>query len=168
MMRRTLSCAGLAWALLACGGTSLDLGSNDAGVPYDADCKPGTYVGTYVCNNTSSSPLQFSGSGPIAVTLVPGGAQALRIAPDASLSSFASGTASTSSLSGTLECATRQLTGQIDHVVFASSMFSAELAGSGAFTAQYDADASVPALVGGVLDPPSTLSTMCTWSATLQ
>ena len=54
-MRRWAGIA-VAWALCGC-GTSLDLGSNDAGIPYDADCKAGVYTGTYACTPASGAIL---------------------------------------------------------------------------------------------------------------
>ncbi len=166
-MPRLLACATLACLVSGC-STALDLGSNDAGVPYDADCKAGTYTGKYSCTTTTTSPLQLSGNGPITLTLVPAGADSLALAPDASLSSTNSGTTSTSTLTGVLDCATGKLTGTVGHVVFTSGTFNGSVTGSGAFSAVYDADASTPALVEGVLVPPPTLATMCTWTATLE
>jgi|HubBroStandDraft_6_1064221.scaffolds.fasta_scaffold423630_1 hypothetical protein len=166
-MRRLLAFAILAWLVSGC-STGLDLGSNDAGVPYDADCKPGTYTGNYSCTTATTSPLQFSGNGPITVTLVPAGADSLALTPDASLSSTSSGTTSTSMLAGVLDCATRKLTGTVSHVVFTSGTFDGFVTGSGAFSAVYEADAGTPALVDGVLKPPPTLAAMCTWTATLE
>lgn len=162
--------AAFVWALPAC-STPLDLGYNDAGIPYDAECRPGTYVGSYSCGPTTASPLQLLGivgDGSIAVTLVPSGAETLALTPDAALSSTMSGATSTSSLSGTLDCATRMLTGTTGQVVFSSSTFNGTLSGSGAFTAVYNADASPPELVNGVLDPPASLGASCTWSAKLE
>jgi hypothetical protein len=167
---RRLACAALLWALPGC-STSLDLGYNDAGVPYDADCKPGTYTGGYSCIPASGSPfaaLGAMGDGSISVTLVPGGAHSLGVAPDASISNMLSGTTETSSLSGVLDCSTRKLTGSLGHVVISSAAGSGTITGSGAFTAIYDADASPPALVDGVLDSPPVLGATCTWSARLE
>jgi hypothetical protein len=166
-MPRLLACATLVCLVSGC-STALDLGSNDAGVPYDADCKPGTYAGTYSCMTTSNSLVPLSGNGPITVTLVPSGAGSLALTPDASLSSTSSGTTSTSTLTGVLDCATRKLTGTVGHVVFMSGTFNGSITGSGMFGAVYDADASTPALVEGVIDPPATLAATCTWTATLQ
>jgi hypothetical protein len=161
----------IAFAVLPGCSTSLDLGYNDAGVPYDADCMPGTYAGGYSCTATSSSLFPGEGTlgdGSLSVTLVPSGAQLLALPSDASLSSGASGATSTSSLAGVLDCPTRQLTGIVGNVIFSSSTFTGTLSGSGVFTAVYDADASPPRLINGVLDPPPTLGAACTWSATLQ
>ena len=166
-MGRLLACATLGCAVWGC-GPALDLGSNDAGVPYDADCRPGTYAGTYACTTTPGALIQISGNGPIAVTLVPSGARSLALTPDASLSSTSSGTTSTSSLSGVLDCSTRKLTGAVSHVVFSSTAFMGTISGTGTLEAVYDADASPPALVGGILDPPASLSATCTWTAQLE
>jgi hypothetical protein len=158
----------LAWVLSGCGIT-LDLGSNDAGVPYDADCRPGTYAGSYSCTTKPGSLLQgVSNNGPITVTLVPAGPGSLALTPDASLSSASSGTASNSSLSGVLDCSKRKLTGMVGEVVISSATFNGTILGSGAFDAVYDADASPPALVGGLLVPPPILAATCTWTATLE
>jgi hypothetical protein len=169
-MRRPFAIAGLL-GLLSWGSgcsTALDLGSNDAGIPYDADCKPGTYAGTYACTASPGSLIQFAGSGPIALTLVPSGAVTLSLTPDASLSSTASGTAADSMLSGVLDCATGQLTGTVSDVVFSSSTFHGTITGTGALTAVYATDGGPPSLLQGILDPPAALATMCTWTATLQ
>jgi hypothetical protein len=169
-MGRPLTCAALAVLLAGC-SADLDLGSNDAAIPYDAECRPGTYSGTYDCTTTagSSFPLSgISGNGTIAITLVPAGAHSLALAPDASLSTTSSGTTSTSSLSGVLDCSTRKLVGTDGHVTFSSASFMGEINGTGSFEATYDADASPPALVGGTLVAPASLAAMCTWSATLE
>jgi hypothetical protein len=149
-------------------GTSLNLGSNDAGIPYDADCKAGTYVGSYHCTGGTGSPFAFSQDGPLSMALVPAGATTLAIAPDAALSSTAAGGTSTETLRGALDCPGRTLQGTAGDVSFLSPTFKGTLQGGGAFTATYDADASPPTLVDGVLDPPPSLGTTCTWSAQLQ
>jgi hypothetical protein len=168
---RRLACAALLGALPGC-GTPLDLGYNDAGVPYDADCRPGTYVGGFSCTPASTSIFAMvggMGDGSITVTLVPTGAATLAVAPDAALvSPLITGATSTTALSGILDCPKRQLTGSASDVRFSSPTFSGTLAGMGAFTAVYDADASPPALISGVLDSPPSLGATCTWSAALQ
>jgi hypothetical protein len=166
-MTRPLFLAILLSALAGC-STALDLGSNDAGVPYDADCKPGTYSGTYACTASSGSPFQIASKGQLAITLVPAGARMLALSPDASLSSTTSGTTANSRLSGVLDCPSRKLTGAVDGVAFSSSTVQAMITGTGVLDAIYDPDASPPALVQGTLSPPPSLSTMCTWSATLE
>jgi hypothetical protein len=160
----------LAFALTSlCGcSTALDLGSNDAGVPYDADCRPGTYAGNFACIPTDSSVIQFSTQGAIAVTLVPIGARTLALPPDASLIISTSGTTTTSLLSGTLDCATRALKGGYGPVEFTSTTFSGTVLGTGVFSATYDPDASPPALIDGVMQPPPSLAAKCTWSAQLK
>ncbi len=173
-LARRLASAVLALAVaLVLGGcsTSIDLGYNDAGVPYDADCKPGTYAGTYSCLAASNSifpSLSVLGDGSIAVTLVPSGADTLGVERDASLSNVVSGAATKVPLTGVLDCGARKLTGATGNVLFSSTGFSGTVTGAGPFTAVYDPDASPPRLVNGVLDPPSSLGAMCTWSATLQ
>jgi hypothetical protein len=151
--------------------TSLDLGYNDAGVQYDAECKPGTYVGGFSCTATSTSifaGMGGMGDGSITVTLVPAGSDTLTLAPDAALLSNLTGATSTTALSGVLDCSKRTLTGVASHVQFYSPTFTGMLTGMGAFTAVYDADASPPALVNGVLDAPPSLGATCAWSATLE
>jgi hypothetical protein len=169
IMRRWLPyCAALAWVASACDVT-LDLGTNDAAAPYDAACKQGEYVGTYACEGgTAASALALSTGGPIAFVLVPSGADTLAVAPDAALSSSASGSSATETFAGTLDCATRRLTGSLGDVVGSSSTIDTMIRGGGAFTAVYVDDAGSPALVGGVFDPPPTLSSSCSWSAVLQ
>jgi hypothetical protein len=147
--------ASLAGFLAGCSST-LDLGSNDAGIPYDADCAPGSYSGTYECVVSSGATVPLSASGSITVVLVPAGAHTLALAPDAA-----------TALSGRLDCSTRALSGKAGPVAFSSSTFNGTVTGAGSLTAAYDADASPPALVGGVLDPPAALDSTCTWSAHL-
>ncbi|HTB77896.1 MAG TPA: hypothetical protein VK762_31840 [Polyangiaceae bacterium] len=167
-LRRPLACATLAWVMSGC-VTPLDLGSNDAGVPYDASCKVGTYVGTYSCTTTASSPLgSLSGEGPIVLTLVPTGPRTLGLTPDASLSTTSSGTTATSALSGTLDCSTLKLTGTVTDVEFTSSTFSGIVSGTGVIDAVYEVEAGRPALVQGVLTPPPSFAATCTWMAHLE
>jgi hypothetical protein len=169
-LARRLASAVLALALAGC-STSLDLGYNDAGVPYDADCKPGTYAGSYSCTAASTSLFpsgSLLGDGSIAVTLAPTGAVTLGVERDAALWNTVSGTMTMIGLSGVLDCASRRLTGQTGNVIFSSTAISGTVSGAGPFTAVYDPDASPPRLLDGVLDPPSSLSATCTWSATLQ
>lgn len=168
-MPRLLACATLACLVSGC-STALDLGSNDAGVPYDADCKPGTYTGSFSCVTASTSLIAAASSGHIAVTLVPAGAHTLALEPDASLSLSGANTgpSAIASLSGALDCPTRKLKGLDGPVVFSSAGFHGMVSGSGSFDAIYDADASPPALVDGILNPPPTLGGTCTWTATLE
>jgi hypothetical protein len=167
-MRRPFALAALLGVLSGCSSMALDLGSNDAGIPYDASCQPGTYTGTYACNTSPGSPIQLAGNGPITITLVPSGASTLSLTPDASIASTASGTTANSMLVGVLDCATRQLTGVVEHVTFSSPTFNGTITGTGTLTAVYVADGGPPALLQGVLDPPPALTTMCTWTATLE
>src|SRR5580693_3333103 len=81
----------LAMCLAAC-GTSLDLGSNDAGIPYEASCAPGTYVGIFQCSGGGSAtdsaiPIGAAGisaNGTLSLDLRPAGAHVLALPPDAS------------------------------------------------------------------------------------
>jgi hypothetical protein len=152
---------------VAC-GTSLDLGSNDAGIPYDADCVPGVYTGMLSCTVAPSSPVAFSTSAPLTLVLAPAGGHILALPPDASLVSDNSGTTSVTTLVGRLDCPSRQFVGQDGPVAFSSSAFKGTVSGTGAFTATYDPDASPPQLVNGVLDSAPTLGSNCTWTATHQ
>ena len=148
--------------------TALNLGSNDAGVPYDADCKPGTYSGSYSCTPISGSLLQgVSSNGPIAVTLVPAGAGSLALL-DASLSSASTGTTTTSSLSGVLDCSTRKLTGKVGAVVIlvADRQWHPQRKWRVRRRLRRRRE---PARTGqGVLDSPAVLAATCTWTATLE
>ncbi len=165
---RPLACATLAWVMSGC-VTPLDLGSNDAGVGYDASCKVGTYAGTYSCTSTTTSPLTgvAPSAGPIVITLVPTGARTLGLS-DASLSITTSGTTATSALGGTLDCATLKLTGTVSDVEFTASSFHGTVSGTGVLDAVYEADGGPPALVQGVLNPPAIFGTTCTWTAHLE
>jgi hypothetical protein len=152
-----------------CGcNTPLDLGWNDAGAPYDADCRPGTYTGMFACTPADASFIQPSSQGSIAVTLVPIGVQTLALPPDASLMIGGSGTTATSMLSGTLDCSTRELRGRLGPVQFSSASFYGSILGNGTLSAVYDPDASPPALIDGVIDGPPSLAATCTWAAHLQ
>lgn len=150
--------------------TTFDLGSNDAGVPYDADCKPGTYTGNFSCMSTSTLALlpSMPEAGQITVTLVPAGPHTLALPPDAALSTDYSGTIGTEPLMGVLDCSTRKLTGMTLNVMLRSSTFNGTVNGSGTFDAVYNADASPPELDNGTLSPPSVFATSCTWSAKLE
>lgn len=122
LLGRILAYASLAPALpCLCGCTStLNLGSNDAGVLYDADCKPGTYAGS----TSDGSLFAFVPSGPIAVTLVPIGTDTLALGPDASLSSPLAG------IDGTrkepCERRERRDTSSLNHLLRRSAFWGAE------------------------------------------
>jgi hypothetical protein len=173
-------------ALTGCGGEKLFLGGGG-----DSGCAPGTYAGVYNCNMGSDASFQVTGfdaaafqqpaSGRIAFELQGDvGGKALHIAPGSRFTSTQSGSfasvdlsgTSSSDLSGTLDCATYRLTGTLANVTFASMTLTVAEKGVGAVSADYDASASPPALVNGVIDPPPTLpgffSTTCTWTAELQ
>jgi hypothetical protein len=169
-MRRALHLVALA-CTCAC-GTTLDLGANDAAVPYDADCKAGTYSGNYACNSSpGSGALALSASGALSLRLVTvGQPTTLAIAADAAVSSTISGGTATSAIGGSLDCSSRKLTGTIAGFNYVSPSVTTSVAGAGPFTADYDADASPPALVNGVMDAPigGGQSSTCTWAATLQ
>jgi hypothetical protein len=167
---RILACARLSTALLwmLCGcGSKLDLGSNDAGATYDADCRPGTYAGTYACSEAGGSLLLFPPNGPVVIRLVPIGASTLALPPDASLLSTTAGATFISTVTGVLDCSTRMLTGAVPRVALSSPTIKTTIDGNGQFSAIYDPDASPPALVDGVFGPPQLTST-CSWTAQLQ
>jgi hypothetical protein len=170
-MGRLLACVALTCSVAAC-GNNFDLGSNDAGVPYDADCKPGTYSGTYLCTSMTSVVLPgvsaVPGTGTITLTLVPNGAHTLALTPDAALKTTTSGTTFIEPLTAALDCPTRQLDGATQGVLIMASGFSGMVTGKGTLTAIYNADASPPELDNGTLVPPPMLSTTCTWSAKLE
>jgi hypothetical protein len=166
-MRSPLALAALLFGATGC-NTGLDLGWNDAGIPYEGECKPGTYSGSYACTTTSASPVQLSGTGPFSITLVPSGARTLSLTPDASLATTSSGITAVAFLSGVLDCSTRQLTGIVSEVTYSSPMFNATVTGTGRLGAVYEEDGGPPTLLEGILDPPSTLETTCTWTATLE
>ena len=150
--------------------TTFDLGSNDAGAQYDADCKPGTYTGNYSCVSTSTTSFLpgVQGTGTINVTLVPAGPHTLVLPPDAALSTTSGGTTGTEALRGMLDCPTRKLTGMTGDVLIINSAGNGTVNGNGSFDAVYNADASPPELDNGTLSPPSVFGASCTWSAKLQ
>jgi hypothetical protein len=169
-MGRLLCGVSLVWSISACGST-LDLGSNDASVAYDADCKAGTYSGTYTCTNlpdTGALTATLPTSGVLSVTLVTVGAPTtLAIGPDAALSTAIQGGTASSAITGTLDCSTRKLKGTITGPTFSSGTLILNTVGTGPFSADYAADASPPALVDGVMDPPVG-GTTCSWMAKLR
>jgi hypothetical protein len=166
-MGRLLACVALTCSVAAC-GNNFDLGSNDAGVSYDADCKPGTYSGTYSCTSMSVFPVPLAGTGSIALTLVPAGPHTLMLTTDAALLTNTSGTIAREPLTAVLDCPTRQLDGATQGVSFMASGFSGMVTGRGTLTAIYNADASPPELDNGTLVPPPALTATCTWSAKLE
>jgi hypothetical protein len=109
----------------------------------------------------------FAPNGPIVVTLVPSGADTLALSPDASLSTETSGPMSTATVSGTLECSTRKLKGTVLQIALSSGTLDTTIHGQGDFSATYDPDASPPALIDGVMNPPLLAST-CSWTAQLK
>jgi hypothetical protein len=155
----------IAVASLAACSSTLNLGSNDAGVAYDAACVPGTYTGTYQCSTAPGSLLVGSMGGPLVVTLVPAGATTLALTTDAALSATNSGAMFSSALSGVLDCRTGQLTGVVSQVTIMSPTFGGIVAGTGSLSATYDTEGGAPALVDGVIDPPPTVGATCTWTA---
>jgi hypothetical protein len=167
-MKRLLACVALACVASGC-STTFDLGSNDAGIPYDADCKPGIYSGTYSCAPTPGSLFQLPASGVIKITLVPSGARTLALTPDASLSSVSTGTTFTSELSGVLDCSTRRFTGTTGSVMILSPSFRGSVSGTtGTFDAVYNDDAGTPMLDDGTVVPLAVVAATCSWTAKLE
>jgi hypothetical protein len=163
---RALAATAVIAAASGCSTTPLDLGSNDAGIVYDAACAPGSYEGTYVCTLAGNPFLALlSSDGMLGLTLVPSGATSLSLTADAAVVTNVMGTLSTTRISGTLDCSTGKLTGTVGDVTFQSSAFSGTLKGGGSFTANYVIEGGAPTLVDGVLEPPASLAAQCTWTA---
>jgi hypothetical protein len=171
--------------LTGCSGEKLFLGGGG-----DSGCVPGIYAGTYACNTSSDASFQVTGfdaasiqqmSGRIALALQGDfGGKELHIAPGSTLTTIQSvsfgspalsGTSS-ADISGTLDCTRYRLTGTLSNATFTSMSFTAVTKGVGDLSADYDASASPPALVNGVVNPPQALpgifSGTCTWMAALQ
>ncbi len=117
----------------------------------------------------------------MSVTLVGDrGGPSLFIASGTKVSSMQLGVATTSDLSGSLDCLTNKLQGTLSQVSFSSASFNGAFQWdkqlSGQLSADYDASASRPALVDGIMVPPQAEGTLgslqaqgtCTWTATLQ
>ncbi len=153
-----------------------NLGSNDAGIPYEASCAPGTYVGTYQCAAGGSAidsavPISADGisaSGTLSLDLRPAGAHILALPPDASFSTEMAGVQEIAAIEGTLDCSTGKFTGTEGPVAFMSSDFMGTVGGTGPIQANYDDDGGVPSLVAGTLQSSPALGAMsCRWSAQL-
>jgi hypothetical protein len=164
----------LAW-LTSC-APHLDLGWNDAGQPDSGDCRLGAYGGHYMCESTQASPFPFATGGTIAVVLAfadastPDGSLPIILAPGSQFASSGAG-ALTGTLSGTLDCAGRTLSGSLGNVLYTSSSFNTMVRGTGPLSATYVPDAGEPALLDGVFAAPPFFggaSATCTWSATLR
>lgn len=152
--------------LLACGGDRLVLGGGG-----DSNCVPGLYLGSYTCTQDGSAPL--SPQGTVSIVLQGDrGAASLSVAPGTTLSGDPSGTHFVMPLTGTLDCATYAFNGTLGNadVTAAGSHFT--VFESLPMTAQYDGDASPPALVGGTWTASAQAQTLlggsCDWSAQLQ
>ena len=169
-MGRLVACVALTCSVAAC-GNNFNLGSNDAGVPYDADCKPGTYSGTYSCTSIDArrrSGGRAAGNGTSRSRSFRrrshAGAHARRGAQDHDRP----GPPVIEPLTRRSTVSTRQLDGATQEVFVVASGFSGKVTGKGTLTAIYNADASPPELDNGNLVPPPTLTATCTWSAKLE
>jgi hypothetical protein len=98
------------------------------------------------------------------------GGQTLTVAPGAEISTGQGGTVYSVDLSGTLDCTTNRLKGTLQNSRSVGGSINVTLNGTGSISADYDASASPPALVGGMFSQPgySSVSGACTWSAVLQ
>ncbi len=157
-------------ALAGCSGEPLFLGGGG-----DSGCVPGTYAGVYACSTGPDSSFQATGSGPIAFALQGDrGGRAMHIAPGAKIMATQSGGVMSADLSGTLDCVTYRLTGNVSNADFTSTTLTIATQGIGDFSADYDASALPPELVNGVLNVPvpqealGTISATCRWTAALQ
>jgi hypothetical protein len=165
-----VSCACLPLMLVACGGPSLVLGGGG-----DSGCVPGVYSGKYECTTGADAAPQ-GGTGPLSLKLEGDlGGKTLNIASGTKLSSSVDGIVFSADLSGSLDCTTDRLKGTLQNFVTTAASFTFSLKGNGSISADYDASASPPALVGGVLSTPQlvqsglpTLAGSCTWTAKLQ
>ena len=61
-----------------------------------------------------------------------------------------------------------KLSGALTGISIMSSTFNGVIGGSGQFSATYDTEGGAPSLVDGVMDPPPSVGTTCTWAAQLQ
>jgi hypothetical protein len=169
----TVPCAWFAFAvgvLPGCNAAPLSLGGGG-----DSGCVPGTYAGSYDCHASADSAFQATGSGPISFELEGDrGGEALHIAPGTKITAAQAGGVTSADLSGTLDCTTYRLTGSVSNANFSSTTLTIATRAAGDFSAGYDAGASPPELVNGVLNVPvpqevlGTISETCQWTATLQ
>jgi hypothetical protein len=172
-------CAGDA----GCGGPQLNLGGGG-----DSGCVPGNYSGPFSCDASfAAGPASPGGNIGFKLQGEPHG-QGLRIAPGTDLGmELGGGVTSIAEVSGTLDCTTNKLVGNLSNVMLKSSAVNLTFLESGGLTADYDARA-VPALVNGQMSfsvifdaaaffpdggaflvPDAAASaTSCAWAATLQ
>jgi hypothetical protein len=157
--------------LAGCGGDQLLLGGGG-----DSGCVPGSYAGGYDCNAGSDASPLAPPNGRIALDLQGDrGGKSLQIAPGAQLTGAQQGGTFSAELTGTVDCTTYKLAGQLNNVRVVSTSPAFTITGQGLGELSADYDASVPALVNGVIISPGMIPlplvgvpTMCTWSATLQ
>ena len=156
----------LAAALLACSGDRLVLGGGG-----DSRCTPGLYVGSYSCTQDGSAPLNPQGSVSI-VLQGDRGAASLSVAPGTTLSGSPSGTHFVMPLTGAVDCTAYEFKGALGNADVTTGGNHFTLYQSLPMTARYDADASLPALVGGTwtasAQTQALLGGACEWSAQLQ
>jgi hypothetical protein len=162
-------------ALIGCGSEQLLLGGGG-----NSACVPGTYAGVYDCTTIVDSSAQFDAIGGVGVSRGPivfelqgdRGGKALHIATGSHITAMMAGGVTTVEFSGTLDCTTYELTGTVSSYTFTSPTIMAVTQVSGSISADYNAVASSPALVDGMLSLQSlaqpVTSGTCTWSASLQ
>lgn len=189
-MGRFLHCGRIAWCLApvvlaGCSGDQLHLGGSDGG----SRCVPGPYLGTYDCNmGADASSFVPAMSGAIFFWLQgePGGATlAIRSGAQLTGTQLDAGLGIPSfsfvaDLSGTVDCATYKLTGQVSNISFNSPGVVFMVLQNGDLSADYDSTAGAPALVNGQLSSPASLiggstpffptspgTNYCSWQAAL-
>jgi hypothetical protein len=167
-------------SLAGCSGDQLHLGGSNV----QTRCEPGAYLGTYDCTGADASPFPpMSGAIFFDLQGERGGAT-LAIAPGAKLTGTQSipGLADFSfvaDMSGTVDCTTYKLVGQVSNITFNSSLMMIVVKMNGDLTADYDSTALPPALVNGALSSPASLgasgfgpavapsTNYCSWMAAL-
>jgi hypothetical protein len=151
--------------LAACSDTTLVVGGGG-----DSGCVPGVYAGTFECG-AGADASSLGGRGQLSIRLEGDlGGKTLNIAPGTKLTTSVAGAAFSVDLSGTLDCTTNRLVGSLQDGKSVMSSITIIINEAGTISADYDASASPPALVAGVFSQPGfgSLSSACTWSATLQ
>jgi hypothetical protein len=177
----------------ACSGDELRLGGGG-----NSPCEPGNYVGTFACTTGTDGSFppfdasfatgfdaSFPGNGGGAIVFFlqgDRGGSALTIAPSSKLSMPTMGTAGimfVADLSGTLDCATLKLVGNLSNITVGTSAFTYSSKQPGDLSADYQprSPSSPPQLVNGMMDLGSLSAptfgfgafiTTCTWNAQLQ
>jgi hypothetical protein len=152
-------------ALGACSGKTLVVGGGG-----DSGCVPGIYTGTFECGGGPDAS-SLGGRGQVSIRLEGDwGGKTLNVAPGTKLTASQAGAVFSVDLSGTLDCTTNRLEGRLQNGMSSMQAITIIVNETGTISADYDASATPPALVAGVFDQPgfASLSSACTWSATLQ